>query len=363
MRKTSTFFLGLVFLIFLVISTNSEPRFSETNTQEKNAQLLTSWLVTLYQQGEFSGVVLYAEKGQIKYQQSLGTADIHGKKPLSLDSSFNLASVSKQFTATAIMLLKQDGKLEYDQTVQTYLTEFPYGNITVRHLLNHTSGLTDYIKLAKKYWDRSKIFTNDDMLALFAKYKPELEFKPGSAFAYSNTGYVVLSEIVERVSGSTFESFLSQRIFQPLNMKNSRVFNLLSKDKTFETRVFGKKGNKLNDLIILDGVTGDGAVYASANDLLRWDQAIYQNKLIKKELQDEAFKPVTFVNGEKSYYGFGWSLSKNKDYVIHAGAWVGFSTVILRNFVNKSVTIILTNNSNMKYLKTISESLGKIFGS
>jgi len=113
----------------------------------------------------------------------------------------------------------------------------------------------------------------------------------------------------------------------------------------------------------LDGVKGDSAVYASANDLLRWDQAIYQNELIKRELQDEAFKPVTFVNGEKSYYGFGWSLSKNKDYVEHTGEWVGFFTYIRRNFVNQSVTIILTNNSNAKYHKTILESLDKIFGS
>ena len=260
------------------------------------------------------------------------------------------------------MLLKQDGKLEYDQPVQTYLRKFPYEKITVRHLLNHTSGLVEYTNLARrKHWDESKTFTTDDMLALFAKYKPGLKFKPGSRFSYSNTGYAVLSKIVERVSCTTFESFLSQRIFEPLNMTNSRVFYLLSKDKTFENRVFGKKGKKLNDLIFLDGVAGDGAVYASANDLLKWDQAIYHNKLIKKELQDEAFKPVTFENGEKSFYGFGWFLSKNKDYIVHDGGWVGFITYILRNIINQSVYIILVNNSNGKYIRTIRESIDNIF--
>ena len=365
MKKLPMLCLVITFLISFAACTVRGPKFTNSSTQDEKIKLFNSWLSDQYKQGEMSNVILYAEKGKIKYYKCLGTADIQETKPLTLDSSFNLASVTKQFTATAIMLLKQDGKLDFDQPVQKYLSKFPYKNITVRHLLNHTSGLVDYMKLARKdHWDDSKIFSTKDMISLFVKYKPDLDFRPGSKFEYSNTGYVFLSAIIERVSGISFESFLSMRIFKPLNMRNSRVFNLLSKDRIFEARVFGKKNKELNDLNYFDGVTGDGGVYSSANDLLKWDQAIYQNRLVKKELQDEAFKPVTLENGEKSYYGFGWSLTKDNDSVCHGGSWVGFRVSIKRNFVNQSLIVILSNYNTYKYnsvLNVIYESLEAIF--
>lgn len=362
MNKRIVGYIQVLVLLLLVGCGSSGPKLSENKSKQENLDALTSWLVALHQQGKFSGVVMYAQHGEVKYQQSLGRADLQGNKPLTLDSSFNLASVSKQFTASAIMLLKQDGKLDYDQPVTTYLPEFPYKQITVRHLLNHTSGLANYMAMAiESKWDESKTYAIDDMLAQFVQSPPKLDFTPGKKFSYSNTGYVLLAAIVERISNMSFEAFLAKRIFQPLQMQHSRVFNLLSAESTFESRAFGKDGDRLNDLIFLDGVAGDGAVYASANDLLKWDRAIYENKIISKALQDEAFHSVVHINKQLDY-GFGWVISKDKDYIRHSGQWVGFRTLLKRNLTDQSLIVVLSNNNaDKEYVNAIKDSLETIF--
>src|SRR5688572_5558074 len=190
----------LVLLICIIIS-------SVASAQTKTTQI-DSFLSKLHKDDKFYGNVLVAEKGEIIYQGSFGKANIAADKDLNSSSIFELASVSKQFTAMGIMLLKKQGKLNYDDTLRKYFPELPYYTITVRHLLNHTSGLPDYMELFGKYWDSSKIAVNKDMIELLARHRPAVNFNPGERWEYSNTGYALLASIIEKASGKEFGKYL-----------------------------------------------------------------------------------------------------------------------------------------------------------
>lgn len=322
-----------------------------TNGQSLTPRLKTldSVLTTLHEQAMFNGVVLVAEKGKVQYTRALGTANIATNEPLTMQSAFNLASVSKQFMAMMIMQLQERGKLRYDEPVQTYLPDFPYPAISVRHLLTHTSGLPEYFELAQQYTGPLDTLTNERMLQLFREHKPPLHFRPGDRWEYSNTGYVLLGSIIATVSGLPVETFFEQTIVRPLKLKNTYIYYHKS-STTPRNRVYGfdRENGKLvpNDLIRIDGVIGDGNVYSSAEDLLAWDQALYTEKLVKASTLRDAFTPVTLNNGTHATYGFGWAIEQDGKKVSHTGSWVGFRTLIVRDIANKQTLIVLTSGTN-----------------
>ena len=321
---------------------------AQTPTQKKT---IDSTLTVLHEKGLFNGVVLLAEKGKISYQKALGVDGPNSQKALSVQSSFNLASISKQFMAMMTMILKEKGALQYDDKVQRYLPDFPYPTITVRHLLNHTSGMVEYFDLALKYNNTLDTLNNQKLISLLAKYQPPLEFEPGSKWNYSNTGYVVLASVIEKVSSQRIEDFFSSSITTPLQLKNTFIYYLKMADPKNEgrrvigmERVAGKY--VLNDLVRLDGVVGDGNVYSSAEDLLKWDQSLYSNKLVKAATLQEAFTPVTLSNGTKYPYGFGWGIQDSGRIVTHTGGWVGFLNNFKRNLGKKTTLIYLSSGSS-----------------
>ncbi len=313
---------------------------------EENLTTFDAWISELEQNQQISASILFSHQGDILYERAIGKVHPDKDDNITLSSSFNLASVSKQFTAMGIMLLENQGKLSFDLPVQVYLEEFTYPDITVRHLLNHTSGIADYMALVENHW-QGDMFTNNDLLTLFSEQQPELAFLPGEKFEYSNTGYVLLSAIIERISEQSFENFLQQQIFVPLEMTHSRVVNLLSEPNMLPTRVYGQHGEELNDLTVLDGVTGDGAVYSSAKDLLIWHNSLTQNSLLPQDKLLNAFTPAQLNDGSLSYYGFGWGLDQDTpaEKMSHSGGWVGFRTIIYREVNQDTVIIILTNNT------------------
>ena len=267
-----------------------------------------------------------------------------------------------------IMLLKTDGKLQYDDPVVKYLPSFPYDSITIRQLMHHNSGLPDYMMLMGVNWDpgkpaeQRKIAGNKDMIDQFAKHKPKLTFQPGEKHEYSNSGYVVLGYLIETISKQPIQEFFQERIFKPLNMTNTHVF---SADEKFSPkhRVYGfsysrkEPGFEANDYHYLNGMVGDGGIYSSALDLLKWDQALYDDSLVSQEMLAEAFTPGKLNNGDQTGYGFGWSIDRNDGgrlQVSHGGGWVGFITYIGRNISEKRTLIVLTNHS--------SRHLGKVMG-
>lgn len=324
--------------------------------QDKVKQM-DSLFTSLHSQGRLNGNVLIAEKGNVIYKKSFGLRDEANKLPLDENSVFELASVSKQFTAMGIVILQEKGKLKYEDKLSTFFPELGfYGDITVRQLLNHTSGLPDYMELMEAHWDRTKIATNKDIIAQLVQYKPELLFAIGTKYEYSNTGYALLASIIEKASGTTFADFLKKNIFVPLKMDNSFVYNRRLAPRDIKNYAYGyvpDENGKMtlpdnllnyNMVIALDGIVGDGNVNSTVIDLLKWDRALYTDKLVSKKSIEAMFTPPSNIESD---YGFGWMIEKFKDFgkiVFHNGSWPGYITHIERHVDNDKTIIILRNN-------------------
>jgi N-acyl-D-aspartate/D-glutamate deacylase/CubicO group peptidase (beta-lactamase class C family) len=331
-------------LILLLSFTSAAAQWS------KKIPTIDSALNYLHERQLLNGTVLIAEKGKPIYTKAFGIAGTNGL-PLSTASAFNLASVSKQFYAMMIMMLKEEGKLQYDDAVQKHLPSFPYPNITIRNLLNQTSGLPEYFPLATRHRSLLDTLNNASMLALLADKKPPLSFNPGDKFEYCNTNYTTIGSIIEKISGMPCREFLQQRIAKPLGLKNTYIYQLGLKSYP-PSRVFGIRYQKgmpaADDLTWMDGIVGDGNVYSSAEDLLVWDQALYTDKLVKKETFREAIQRVRLNGGDSSNYGFGWFIRAPGEEVDHTGGWVGFATYIDRHIASNTTIIILDNSGNAR---------------
>ncbi len=342
---------------------------------------IDSLLNALYSNKNIYGNVLIAEKGKVIYKHSFGYANEATKEKLNENSIFELASCSKQFTAMSIMLLKEKGKLNLEDEIKIYIPEFSfYKGVTIRNLLNHTGGLPDYIELMDSLFDKSKIATNKDIISIFSRYQPKILFEPNTKYEYSNTGYALLASIIEKVSGLTFANFLDQYIFKPLQMKNTLVYTRRFLPKQIDNYAFGyvyfdslKKYVLPDELeetkmvVWLDGIVGDGCVNSTVNDLLKWDRALYTNKLLSTAGMKEIFEVAILNDKSKTEYGFGWEIEDNTDFgkiVCHSGGWPGYSTFIDRHITNDKTIIILQNHDelmppvnsirNILYNKTLS---------
>jgi len=339
-----------IFLLLLFI-----PLVSFSQNKDKIA-LIDSVLTYLNQSQLFNGTVLVGEKGKVIYKKAFGIANPETLVPLTTTSSFNLASVSKQFYTMMIMKLQEQGKLNYDDLVQKYLPIFPYANITIRHLMNQTSGLPEYFDIAQGDMTLLDTLSNKSMLEILEVKKPALLFQPGEQWQYCNTNYTTLASVLENISGTTSDKFFQQYIVRPLKMKNSYVYNLMMKSYP-TSRVFGFRyeGGKpvLNDLIQFDGIIGDGNIYSSVEDLYKWDQALYTEKLVKKSTFSEAISPGKLNNGQETKYGFGWRIDEKGKTLSHTGGWVGFGTIIIRYIDKNQTLIVLDNSSNFQAQKIV----------
>lgn len=315
----------------------------------KQIATIDSSLTKLYERGMLNGTFLLAQEGKVVYEKAFGIADLTTREPLKTTSAFNLASISKQFTSMMVMMLKEKGKLNYDDKVQQHLAEFPYSTITIRHLLNHTSGLPEYFELATQYYNTLDTLTNEKVLQLLKNHQPKLAFEPNEKFTYCNTGYVLLAAIIEKTSGMLIQNYFNQQITKPLGLKDTYIYNFTIKQYP-ANRVFGIRRENgqwfPNDLVRLDGVSGDGNVYSSVEDLLKWEQALYTEKLVSANTLKEAFTPVKLNDGKLSWYGFGWVLDEVGQNVSHTGSWVGFLNKLVRYTKQKWTVIGLTSSSD-----------------
>lgn len=336
------------------------------NQKEKEhpaAQQMDEYLSGLHKYYRFNGNVLVAENGNIILQKSYGLANFDSQRQLNDSSVFELASVSKQFTATGILLLKDKGKLQLTDSLSKYFPELPYPNITLWHLLTHTSGLPDYESTMNAKWDKSKIAFNSDMIAFLAKEKPARAFEPGKKWEYSNTAYVILASIIEKVSGQTFTEFMKQNIFQPLGMKHTRIYNTRRSlkdtianyaygfvyDDSLKKHILPDSIPALKFVIYLDGMQGDGIVNSTTSDLLKWDRAIKNHSLLKEETQNEMVKgQAIFDTVKNTTYGFGVFMEKNDfgNIISHSGGWPGYITFLARNVDKDQTYIVLSNNNS-----------------
>jgi CubicO group peptidase (beta-lactamase class C family) len=301
-------------------------------------------MLKLYNRGQFNGSVLVAEHGDVIYKKGFGKANFKKALDYTPATPSYLASLTKQFTAMAIMMLAENKKLSYKDKLSKYFPEFPtYAEkITIRNLLNHTSGIPDYFGLGIVHPG----LRNDEVLKGLIKLDTP-DFQPGEKFEYSNSGYVLLAMIVEKVSGVPFNIFLKKNIFDPLKMDNTVVLDTSNpeiKNKAHGYDIFGNDYD--NDILTM----GDGGIYSAVEDLFKWDQALYTEKLVKQSTLNEAFKPAVLIDGDTSYYGFGWGIvdDNGKKIVTHAGELNGFNTIFLRQTTDHNTIIFLTNIGGTK---------------
>lgn len=351
--------MRILISIYLLLSTSRAIAQTEYAKGTFEKSKIHNYCDSLYKAGLFNGNILIADKGYVVYKASFGKANEKTGQALNENSIFELASLSKQFTAMAVVILKEKGKLSFDAEIGKFLPELSfYKKVTIRNLLNHTGGLPDYMALMDTTFNKSKIATNNDVISSFVKYKPKKNFEPNTKYEYSNTGYALLATIIERVSGQTYADFLQENIFKPLNMKNSLVYCRRKSPKNLSNYAYGYiymphlKRNVIPDSFPefkvvrwLDGVVGDGAVNSTVIDLLAWDRALYTEKLCSKESLKEIFSPSTLSDKTKSDYGFGWVLENNyyKKIVSHQGGWPGYTTYIDRHIESDKTIIVLQN--------------------
>jgi CubicO group peptidase (beta-lactamase class C family) len=321
---------------------------------------------------DFSGVILAAKEGRPVFYKAFGKRSFVSGERLRRSDIFELASVSKTFTSAVVMMLAQEGRLGFDDPVDRYL-KLPYPDITIRHLLTHTSGLPDYQEVMDRHWDKSRVAGNPDILEYLNRYAPPRLFAPGERFEYSNTGYVLLGSIAEKASGTDFVEFVRTRIFSPTGMRDADIRTPAEK-KGIRHLAKGhvhvkERGRHIpadsfpssNYTIWLGNRKGPGRISATARDLLRWDRSLTSTLLLNETTKAEAFSPATLNDGRKSDYGFGWFLSKTgkgEDILWHDGDNPGYKTVI-RRYPASDRTLIILNNNYYSGFEALKDSLEK----
>lgn len=376
MKKVVLTIIALCFVLCICFCQNSEnsnrkifkqPTVNPSLYQNKNSEKIdlqdTDILRKIHQldcffeekvKSGFNGSVLINYKGTPIFERYYGYKDYHEKIPLTPRSTFQIASTSKTFTSGAILLLLQQNMLSLNDTIDKYFPNFPYKNITIRMLLNHRSGLPDYLSFSETYWKNKKVFMqNDDVLGLLYKFKPKALATPDTRFRYNNTNFVLLALIVEKVSGMPFCDFMHQNIFLPLGMSDTWYYDPLS---VRNSATKGYKGSRYyeDQIVYTDGVTGDKGIYSTVKDLYKWDQALYSGKFIKPELLGLAYTPQSFEKQGNKNYGLGWRMNDQADgtrLIYHNGWWHSYNSVFNRKISDNTTIIILSNHYSQSVYK------------
>lgn len=310
----------------------------------------------------FNGSVLVLDNGQPLYHKHFGYADLKLKTQINDSTRYDLASVSKQFTAVAILQLQASGKLNVADSIQKFIPDFPYRGISIENLLTHTSGLPEYMALMQKYWDKSKFASNYDVVEVLKMHRPKVQFAPNTRFEYCNTGYVLLSIIIEKASGKSYSGYLTDKVFKPLGMSHTLVYNTRrAAGEKLSNHAVGyvysdRKGRyevpdslaEYQQVIYLDAITGDGNINSCTQDLQIWEQELLSPTILPGKLLSEARANHTLSNGENIPYGYGFFLTGGgsaEPLVFHTGGWPGYFSILMNFLEQKKQIVILTNNS------------------
>ena len=304
--------------------------------------------------------VAVMNSGRIVLAKGYGLANVEHQVPVKPETIFQSGSMGKQFTATAVMMLVEAGKITLDDRIGKYLTHAPgsWTNVTVRHLLTHTAGFTDY----PEDFDLRRDYTEDELLKCIAAIP--LAFPPGENWSYSNLGYVTLGILIHKVSGKFYGDVLQERIFGPLGMNTARI---ISEADIIPNRAAGYRlveGKLKNQEWVSPtmNTTADGSLYLSVLDIAKWDAALCTGKLLKKASLEEMWTPVKLNNGKTHGYGFGWSLRKIRGHRIieHDGAWQGFESYIAR-YPDEKLTIVVFANLARSHLGKIAHDIAALY--
>jgi len=323
-----------------------------------------AFLNQMLKAGLFSGSVLIAHNGEILVGKGYGMADREQQIPNTPQTKFRIGSVTKQFTAMAILILQAQGKLNVQDRICVYFTDCPpdWQPITIHQLLTHTSGIPNYTDFPD-FRTIKKLPTSPAQLIARFKDKP-LDFKPGAQWNYSNSGYIILGVIIERVSGEAYEVFLQQHIFGPLKLLDTGYTK-----NTNQLAVGYLDAVSTADTVDISVYYAAGVLYSTIGDLYRWDQALYSEALVTKQLREQMFTPFASIpepvaSGLESSdvgYGYGWFIGRqfNRQVIFHAGGLEGFHTNIYR-FPAERVTVIVLSNQERTDTDEVSRQLARI---
>ena len=311
----------------------------------------------------FNGGILVAKDGNIIYEKYVGKSDLRKEMVMNDSTSLHIASVGKTFTAVAILRMAQDNKLSLNDTLSKFFPGFPYPGVTVQMLLNHRSGLPNYVYFIpnSKKWDKKAMVNNQDVLDFLYNEQPKKIFKAGTRFTYSNTNYVLLAAIIEKVSGQSFPEYMRNTIFIPLQMNHTYVYT--PSDSLTAIPSFNHNTSLWqNDN--LENTYGDKNIYSTPRDMLKWDQALYTEQILNKAMLDSAFAPYSFEKPGKHNYGLGFRmllLPNGKKVIYHFGRWHGFNAAFAR-LTDEKATIIILGNKYTISVYTAARNSYDIFG-
>ncbi len=323
-------------------------------------------LFAQFSRGQSPGAaVLVAVQGHVVHKKGYGFANLSTRHRIDEGTNFRLCSVTKPFTALAVMILAEQGKLRYDDPLTKFFPQFPaWGKeVMVRHLLHHLSGIPDHEKLLmdtgllSKNWPRSARLPHDryeptirEALQVLAR-QPGPNFPPGSKFEYSNAGYAVLAAVIERASRKSYAEFLKEHIFHPAKMDNTVVYDERKPHIPKPAISYAREGTGFRDIDYtpLNLIVGDEGVFSNIDDMFRWEEALFGGRIVPQRVLDEAFRPATLPGGGQTTYGFGWGLGDLNGHprINHNGAWVGFRTDISRFPKDQLCVIVLSNFADL----------------
>ena len=331
-----------------------------TNLSFGQFQKIEKTFDDLYNNNQFNGTLLVASLDSITFVKSYGLANTESLTPISNQTIYNIASISKQFTAAGIMLLCERSLLDFDDLVSQYLTNFPYKTITIRQLLNHTSGLHSYLHLwfNNRKKNEPKFLTNEYVLKLFTEIKPDLDFLPGEKFKYSNSGYAILASIIEVISKMSFQSFLQKEFFIPLELDSAYLINPNDQINSFLANRYSS-GFKLIGNKPPEGVYGDKNIALTIKDLYKWTRVFYGVQyFFNSSILNESKKPAFLKDNTPTKYGFGWSIDNNYK-LHHSGSQRGFVSWVEVDEKKNRIIILLTNRS-MGSVKSLANIVNNI---
>lgn len=348
MRSLITYISSLFCLILLFLLSVSTTRAMVAQSQEtanNSIENLDSWIEDEMRERQIPGLsIAVLENGRVVKAQGYGFANVELGVEATEYTIFQSGSIGKMFTAAAVLLLAEEGKLDLDDPISGHLEELPKGwrLITIRHLLNHTSGLPDY-------WEPTvalrQDYTESELLQAFSSLTPH--FPPGEEWSYSNTGYVILGALVSRITGDHWGVFVKERIFEPAGMETARVISeeAIVPNRAAGYRLFEDEWRNHDWVSPTFNSTGDGALYLTVLDLARWDEVLKAGKILSEDSQRLMWTPTRLSDGEEMGYGLGWEMGQvnGQTYVGHGGAWQGFHTYFI-HFPEDSLTVIVLAN-------------------
>lgn len=335
-----------------------KPRFGLFSLNKAETQIaykLDTLFSHMNQSGIFNGSVLVAKAGRILFQKSLGFLDKTTNGLLSDSSMFQLASVSKVITATAVLMLHEREQIDINKPFKDYFPDFPYEGVSIKELLNHRSGLPNYIYvLSSEIYQPNYQMSNADMYKYLLAKNPKPYLKPGTRFNYCNTNYALLALLIEKATGKTYQQFLKEELFVPLGMRNTATIKDIDLNGPNVTRPYDKRWKPV-EFDASDYVLGDKSIYSTPYDLFLFSEAMYQNRIIKAETQQLAY--TAFSKEKKlSNYGYGWRMKDFNDplkkEVYHNGWWHGYRSSFHRRLSDSLTVVILSNQLNASAYQT-----------